>query len=96
MLWFKCHIFVLSINNKTKEMANSNIIESVTSNGQGSYFVTITYRNKELTGTSNNSIAYDRIKNTDLSEKAQGHYGMTDKQARQAFRNDVLRQNKIA
>lgn len=67
-----------------------HLIESIEFAGHGHYKIVVMYRGNKIEGISNNTCAYDRLMNRELSETAKSHYGYTDKQARQALRREVI------
>lgn len=62
--------------------------------GYGSYKVTIEYRGKLYSCTSHNSLAYDRIKSSDVEDNVES-YGYTYKQACLSFYNECKRNNDL-
>lgn len=63
-------------------------------NGYGKYLITITFRGKEYSTHSNNSLAWDRISDgDDFPNKVSGHY--TLKQAYQAFYDECKEINSL-
>ena len=64
--------------------------------GYGAYRVTITWRGQEYSTTSNNSLAYDRIKGSDdWGSDREVHCFYTLKQAYEAFYEEVKRRNSL-
>ena len=71
-------------------------VVSITWKGWGHYRVTITWRGKEYSTTSNNSLAWDRIKSQDYYlDTDKGSEGCTLKQAYYAFYEEVKRNNHL-
>lgn len=62
--------------------------------GCGNYKITIEYKSKFYSCTSHNSLAYDRIKNSDISDKAEA-CGYTYKQACLSFYNECKQNNDL-
>ena len=63
-------------------------------NGYGSYRITIEYRGQYYSCISHNSLAYDRIKNSDITDRVEA-YGYTYKQACRSFYNECQRANGL-
>lgn len=66
--------------------------------GTGQYKVTILYRGKEYSGTTNNTLAIDRMREDDyfLGKRHPGRIYTTAKQAAQSLYNEVKRQNGLS
>jgi hypothetical protein len=62
--------------------------------GYCSYEVTITYRGKEYTCHSNNSLAWDRLEDGNLHDNEVGGF-YTNKSAWQAFYDECKRKNNL-
>lgn len=65
------------------------------SQGCGNYLVTIEYKGKHYTCHSNNSLAYDRMKNYLLYRNRERVYEYTLKQALQSFYDECKRNNNL-
>ena len=68
----------------------NNIIESIEYAGYGRYKVVCMYRNQRIEGLTNNSLAYDRLRNTDISYSSKSHYGYTTLQALKSLRSEII------
>lgn len=76
----------------TRELQDRLSIRSI---GSGQYRVTLTYRNKTYTTTSNNTLAYDRLHcSDDVPDRAEVNC-YTYKQALESFYYKVRRDNDL-
>lgn len=79
---------------KTRDLENKVVYVGVCLSGQ--FMIQIEYRGKRYGCRSNNTLAYDRYKNSDyfLSDK-QSMYGYTYKQALLAMYEECKRKNNL-
>ncbi len=63
--------------------------------GYGHFKVSTTFRGKEYSATSTNTMAIDRYRDSDKSDRTRGELGMTRNQAAQAIYNEIKRANNL-
>ena len=68
---------------------------SISRKGYGTYDVTTEFRGKNYSCTSNDTMAYDRIKSNDSMSEYRSEFGYTYKQALEAFYDDCKRINNL-
>jgi hypothetical protein len=63
--------------------------------GYGHFKVTTTYRGKQYSTVTTNTLAIDRYRNTDISDRAHAQMGQTRNQAATALYNEIKRANNL-
>jgi hypothetical protein len=66
---------------------------SIIPSGYGHFKITTTYRNKDISTVTTNTLAIDRYRDTDKPDRSRGERGLTRNQAANALYNEIVRNN---